>query len=103
MRDVNGNPVVGSDGRLVTDPNSPRLIAYQQDGLIWDAGVLWRPSPRTSVEARYGRRYGTDTYLGSLSYQPGRDWAVNVSVYDQRYWLWRSDKRQPGGIADAVS
>ena len=83
VRDVNGVPVVGSNGRLLTDPNSPRLIAYQQDGLIWDAGVLWRPSPRTSVEARYGRRYGTDTYLASLSYQPGRDWAVNVSVYDQ--------------------
>ncbi len=83
LRDINGDPVVGSNGRLVTDPNSPRLVAYQQDGLIWDAGVLWRPSPRTSVEARYGRRYGTDTYIGSLSYQPGRDWAVNVSVYDQ--------------------
>lgn len=82
LRDVNGDPVVGSGGRLVTDPNSPRLVAYQQDGLIWDAGVLWRPSPRTSVEARYGRRYGTDTYIGSLSYQPGRDWAVNISVYD---------------------
>jgi hypothetical protein len=83
LRDVNGDPIVGSGGRLVTDPASPRLVAYQQDGFIWDAGVLWRPSPRTSVEARYGRRYGTDTYIGSLSYQPGRDWAVNVSVYDQ--------------------
>lgn len=83
LRDVNGDPIVGSNGRLVTDPTSPRLVAYQQNGLIWDAGVLWRPSSRTSVEARYGRRYGTDTYIGSLSYQPGRDWAVNVSVYDQ--------------------
>lgn len=83
LRDAAGDPVVGSGSRLVTDPASPRLVAYQQDGLIWDAGVLWRPSPRTSVEARYGRRYGTDTYIGSLSYQPGRDWAVNVSVYDQ--------------------
>lgn len=82
LRDAAGDPIVGGDGRLVTDPASPRLIAYQQDGLIWDAGVLWRPSPRTSVEVRYGRRYGTDTYIGSLSYQPGRDWAVNVSVYD---------------------
>lgn len=83
LRDAGGAPIVGNGGRLVTDPASPRLVAYQQDGLIWDAGVLWRPSPRTSLEARYGRRYGTDTYLGSLSYQPGRDWAVNVSVYDQ--------------------
>lgn len=83
LRDAGGVPIVGSNGRLVTDPASPRLVAYQEDGLIWDAGVLWRPSPRTSLEARYGRRYGTDTYIGSLSYQPGRDWAVNVSVYDQ--------------------
>jgi hypothetical protein len=83
LRDVNGDPIIGSNGRLVTDAGSPRLVAYQQDGLIWDTGVLWRPSPRTSVEARYGRRYGTDTYLGSLSYRPGRDWAVNVSIYDQ--------------------
>lgn len=82
LRDAGGVPIVGSDGRLVKDSASPRLIAYRQDGLIWDVGVLWRPSTRTSVEARYGRRYGSDIYLGSLSYQPGRDWAVNVSVYD---------------------
>lgn len=82
LRDAGGVPIVGTDGRLVTDPNSPRLVAYQTDGLVWDAGVLWRPSRRTSVEARYGRRYDSDIYLGSLTYQPGRDWAVNVSVYD---------------------
>ncbi len=82
LRDVNGDPVVGSDGRLVTDPNSPRLIAYQEDGLIWDAGVMWRPSSRTSLVATFGRRYGSDTYTGSFSYNPGRDWAVNVSAYD---------------------
>ncbi|MEP7348737.1 MAG: hypothetical protein ABI668_02155 [Sphingorhabdus sp.] len=82
LRDGLGNPIVGSDGRLVTDPASPRLVAYQQDGLIWDAGVMWRPSPRTSLVATYGRRYGSDTYTGRFSYQPGRDWAVNVSAYD---------------------
>jgi uncharacterized protein (PEP-CTERM system associated) len=82
LRDALGAPIVGSGGRLVTDPNSPRLVAYDQDGLIWDAGVMWRPSPRTALTATYGRRYGSDTYTGSFSYQPGRDWAVNVSVYD---------------------
>ena len=82
LRDALGNPIVSPRGRLVTDPASPRLIAYQQDGLIWDAGVMWRPSPRTSLTATYGRRYGSDTYTGSFSYQPGRDWAVNVSAYD---------------------
>ena len=82
LKDGLGIPVVGGDGRLVTDPNSPRLSAYDQDGIIWDVGVMWRPSPRTSLVATYGRRYGSDTYTGSFSYQPGRDWAVNVSVYD---------------------
>ena len=82
LRNAAGDPIVGNDGRLVTDTSSPRLVAYQEEGLIWDAGVMWRPSPRTSLTATYGRRYGSDTYTGSFSYNPGRDWAVNVSAYD---------------------
>jgi hypothetical protein len=82
VRDAFGDPVFDGQGRYVTDPNSPRLVAYESDGIIWDAGVLWRPSSRTSVTASYGHRYGTDTYSGSLSYQPNNQWAVNVSVYD---------------------
>ncbi len=82
VRDALGDPIVDNKGRYVTDPASPRLTAYESDGIIWDAGVLWRPSNRTSVTASYGRRYGTDTYSGSLSYQPNNQWAANVSVYD---------------------
>ncbi|MDZ7588320.1 MAG: hypothetical protein U5J78_03910 [Parasphingorhabdus sp.] len=82
LRDVNGVPVVGNDGRLVTDPASPRLLAYDQDGLIWDAGVMWRPSRRTSLEARVGRRYGSTTYLGSVSYAPNDRTFLGVSAYD---------------------
>ncbi|MEP3227461.1 MAG: hypothetical protein ABJO01_15905 [Parasphingorhabdus sp.] len=82
LRDVNGDPIVDNDGRLVTDENSPRLLSYDQDGLIWDAGVLWRPSRRTSLEARVGRRYGSTTYAGSLGYQPNENTSLNVSVYD---------------------
>ncbi|QTD56450.1 hypothetical protein [Parasphingorhabdus cellanae] len=82
LRDINGDPVVDGDGRLVTDEASPRLLSYDQDGLIWDAGVLWRPSRRTSLEARIGRRYGSTTYAGSLGYQPNENTSLNVSVYD---------------------
>jgi hypothetical protein len=82
LRDVGGNPIVGPGGRLVTDPNSPRLVAYESDGLIWDAGVLWRPSRRTALELRYGHRYGSDTYTGSFSYAPNDRTGINVSVYD---------------------
>lgn len=82
VRDGFGDPVVGDDGRLVTDPTSPRLTAYQEDGLIWDVGVMWRPSARTSLSVYGGQRYGSETFGGSFSYQPGNDFAVNVAVYD---------------------
>jgi hypothetical protein len=82
VRDANGAPVVGNDGRLVTNRNSPRLLSYDQDGLIWDVGVLWRPSRRTSLEARVGKRYDSMTYYGSFSYTPNQRVAANLTVYD---------------------
>lgn len=82
LRDASGAPIRTADGRFVVDPASPRLNAYDSDGLIWDAGVLWRPSRRTSLEARYGHRYRSDTYYGSFSYAPSERMGVNVSVYD---------------------
>ena len=82
VRDINGDPVVDNNGRLVTDETSPRLLSYDQDGIIWDAGVLWRPSRRTSLEARVGQRYGSETYFGSFGYQPNQNTALNISVYD---------------------
>ncbi|WP_336966341.1 hypothetical protein [Sphingobium aquiterrae] len=82
VRDTSGNPVIGSDGRYVTDKSAPRLLDYDQDGIIWDAGVLWRPSRRTSLEARVGRRYGSWTYIGSFSWAPSRDSSLNVGVFD---------------------
>ncbi len=82
LRDVNGVPVLDSNGRFITDPASPRRLAYDQDGIIWDTGVLWRPSRRTSLEARIGRRYGSMTYIGSFSWQPNDNMAVQIGVYD---------------------
>ena len=82
LRDGAGEAIVDNDGRLVTDPASPRLAAYQEDGLIWDVGVMWRPSSRTSLSLYGGQRYGSETYGGSFTYQPGNDFAVNVSAYD---------------------
>jgi len=82
LRDASGAPIRTADGRFVVDPASPRLNAYDSDGLIWDAGVLWRPSRRTSLEARYGHRYGSDTYYGSFNYAPSERMGINVSVYD---------------------
>lgn len=82
VRDTAGNPVIGGDGRYVTDKTRPRQIAYDSDGLFWDVGVMWRPSRRTSLSAFVGRRYDSTTYFGSFSYAPNTRSSLNVSVYD---------------------
>jgi hypothetical protein len=83
LRDpVTGNPVIGSDGRFVTDKSVPRQLAYDVDGVIWDAGLVWRPSRRTALEAHVGRRYGSTSYYGSFAYAPTSRSSVNISVYD---------------------
>jgi uncharacterized protein (PEP-CTERM system associated) len=83
LRDGVGLPVYDANGRLITDNASPRLTSFETDGLIFDAGVMWRPSRRTSVEARVGRRYDSTTYYGSLAYAPNDRTSVGVSVYDE--------------------
>ncbi|MFN4019275.1 MAG: preprotein translocase subunit YajC [Erythrobacter sp.] len=82
LRDANGDPVIGNDGRFVTDPASPRIIAFDVDGLLWDVGVMWRPSSRTALEARVGERYDSTTYYGTFTYTPNKRSAFALSVYD---------------------
>lgn len=82
QRDGQGIPLVGPDGRYVTDKSSPREIAYDTKGLIWDAGLVWRPSERTAAEAHVGRRYGGTTYYGSFAWRPSQRSSLNISVYD---------------------
>lgn len=82
VRDADGNPVVGSDGRFVTDDSAPRRIAYEATGLIWDVGVMWRPSSRTALEAHVGRRYDSTTYYGTFAWAPDSRSSLNVAVYD---------------------
>ena len=82
VRDVDGDPVRRADGRFLTDKSSPRILAYDVDGLTWDAGVLWRPSVRTSLAAHVGRRYGSTSIRGTFSYAPNDRSSFNVGVYD---------------------
>lgn len=82
LRDENGDPVISDDGRFVTDENSPRQIAFDVDGLIWDVGVQWRPSRRTSLTATVGKRYDSTTYYGNFSHVPDSRSAFAINVYD---------------------
>ncbi len=83
LLDGTGAPVVDSKGRFQTDPASPRLLAYDSDGIYWDVGVAWKPSRRTNLEARVGRRYGSMSYTGSFAWQADQSTAFNAVVYDQ--------------------
>jgi hypothetical protein len=82
LLDAGGAPVLDGNGRYVTDPASPVRIAYDTDGLIYDAGVIWRPNPRLELQASAGWRYGGETYFGSLSYAMNRNVGLGVVVYD---------------------
>ncbi len=80
--DANGVPVRDSAGRFVTDKSAPRQLSFDTDGLIWDAGVMWQPSRRTSLTAKVGRRYGDTIYTGSFAYRPDHATLFQVGVYD---------------------
>ena len=82
LLDATAAPVIDNNGRFVTDGASPRRLSYETDGLFWDVGVMWRPSPRTQLTARAGRRYDTMTYTGSLSHQVSSRTGINIGVYD---------------------
>ena len=82
LRNSDGSVQIGPDGRYVTNSARPRIVAYDVDGLIWDAGIIWRPSRRTALEAHVGRRYGSTSIYGSFAWAPSRRQTVNVSIYD---------------------
>jgi hypothetical protein len=77
-----GVPVVDNNGRFETNDASPRRITYRTDGVYFDAGVVWRPNHRTSLGAYVGRRYGSTSYTGNLTYQASRSVGLSVNVYD---------------------
>ena len=83
LRDDTGAPVIGADGRYQADPASPRLVAYDVEGVIYDVGVLWKPSRRTALQASIGKKYGSLSVTGSFSWQPSARTSINVAVYDQ--------------------
>ncbi|MGR4891311.1 hypothetical protein ACIPPQ_09820 [Sphingopyxis sp. LARHCG72] len=96
LLDVNGVPVRDANGRFVTDKSSPRQLSFDTDGLIWDAGVMWQPSRRTSLTARVGRRYGDTIYTGSFAYRADHATTIQIGVYDGLSSLGRG---LSGGLA----
>lgn len=80
---LTGLPVLGKGGKFVVDPASPRVLTYDVDGLIADAGIIWRPSRRTRLEARAGYRYGGFSYTGLLEMRTSQRAGLTVIVSDR--------------------
>ena len=77
-----GAYLTDSAGNYITDYSTPRYVAFESEGLIWDAGVVWRPSRRTNLELHVGRRYGEVGAYGFFNYQPDDRTAFNVVLYN---------------------
>lgn len=82
LLDAGGAPVIDAAGRFQTDRAAPDRIAYDFDGIYYDAGVIWRPSPRAEVEVHAGERYGSFTAIGAVTYRASKRVALRVSGYD---------------------
>nr|WP_254602765.1 hypothetical protein [Sphingomonas bacterium] len=80
--DAAGTPLTDRNGRFVTDQASPRRIAYDTDGLIYDAGVVWRPSPRTSLTATVAHQYDSTSYTGEFDWKIDRSLTFRAAAYD---------------------
>jgi hypothetical protein len=74
--------VYDGQGRMVTNYAAPRYVAFETEGLIWDAGVVWRPSRRTNLEAHIGQRYGELGGYGFFIYQPSSRTNIYIVAYE---------------------
>ncbi|MDE2340230.1 MAG: hypothetical protein KGL21_04085 [Alphaproteobacteria bacterium] len=83
LLDANGNPILDANGGFQTDPASPKLPYYDLSDVYWDAGVAWRPSAHTYLEARAGRRYGSWSFTGTFASQLDPYSSVSINAYDE--------------------
>jgi uncharacterized protein (PEP-CTERM system associated) len=74
-------PELSLVGSLGYEENSFRSAGDPGSGMIWDVGVRWTPSGRTTLEATYGIRFFGDRYFFNLSHESRRSrWRVS---YDE--------------------
>jgi polysaccharide export outer membrane protein len=54
------------------------------NGISWDAGFRWQPSPLTSLQATYGQRDQDDTFNATLRHQIAPKTSIRASYSDER-------------------
>lgn len=70
-------------GAAPADTVSIIATNYKSDGLAGVVGIVWRPSRRAELQAFAGRRFGSQTYYGSLHFAPTRRSKANIAIYDR--------------------
>ena len=93
-----GQPRVDRNGQYISDPTQARLLAYQSDGFYYDAGVVWKPSARTTLIATAGKRYGGLAVTGSFSHQINQSGSIQIGVYNVVDSFGRSIGRTLSGL-----
>ena len=90
------SPELRPVGSLGYEDNSFRSAGDAARGIIWDVGVRWTPSGRTTLEATYGKRFFGDRYFFDLSHESRRTrWRI---TYDEAPYTPRQAQ-----IAEAVA
>jgi hypothetical protein len=103
LTDADGNAILTSKRHLQADKSKPRELSYDEDGLIWDVGVLWRPSARTTLEVRGGQRYGQTVITGHFEHQISPNSSVQVVAYDDIESFGRQLTSEVGALPTSFS
>jgi hypothetical protein len=103
LTDANGNAILTSNRHLQADHSKPRVLSYDQSGLVWDVGVLWRPSSRTYLKIRGGQRYGQTVVTGEFNHQLTPTATIQVVAYDDITSFGRQLSGGIGGLPTSFS
>ncbi|SFR83420.1 hypothetical protein [Sphingomonas jatrophae] len=98
-----GVPVLDNGGRYVKDPTQPRILAYDDTGIYYDAGVIWKPSRRTTLVATVGERYDQLAVTGSFNHQISSTSSVQVGVYNAVDSFGRSLNRSLSALPTTIA
>ncbi len=83
QRGPGGVPLRDGSGRLIPDPTASRVTTLDTDGVYWDAGFLWRPTPRAEVQLRAGQDADGDLLImGAATVQIGRRSGISAILFD---------------------
>jgi hypothetical protein len=93
--------IPGTVASLQIGPN--RVQNYGTDGLVWDAGFRFSPTPRTDLTVRGGRRFGDTTFNVSGLKKIGKKSEIAVSYGDSLDSLGRLLTRELGNLTTSTA